>query len=421
MAPMTTDQTEPARLASDGRDNWERLLPLWHTVVGAGLALTTVTAWIQGDLTGLRILAAVGLIALLGVAYGLVFIRRTPGEQGWKVGVLYLLGWGVAYALLIRLSPAYFWLQPVLFSQVFFLVPIRVAIVIVALFVAITLQVQVELEGGFAEADIPELVGPVLTIGFFVLLSTWIGKIIEESGERRELIARLESTRQELAERERTTGILEERERMSRELHDTLAQDLIGIVTHLQAADGAVDATEASRHRAEAARMAHEGLAETRRLVWALRPAGLEAATLAESVGRTIQRWQAATGLRATLTVTGDAITLHPDVEIAILRAAQEGLANAARHAAPREVTVSLSYVGDVVTLDVHDDGMGFDPAGSAAGGRSRNVDQSAGLGLGLRGMRERAERLGGSLAIESAPGEGTTVGLTIPAAPPSA
>ncbi|MDQ3128357.1 MAG: sensor histidine kinase [Chloroflexota bacterium] len=425
---MSDPTTDPARPASDGRDSWERLLPLWHAVVAAGLSLTTFTAWIQGDLAGARLLAALGVVALLGVGYGLMFVRHTPGEQGLARSAVYLLGWAAAYALLIRLSPAYFWLQPILFSQVFFLVPIRATIVFVALFVAITLQVQVELEGGLAGADLPELIGPVLTIAFFVLLSTWIGKIIEESGERRELIARLESTRRELAERERTTGILEERERMSRELHDTLAQDLIGIVTHLQAADGATDEAVAARHRTEAARMAHEGLAETRRLVWALRPASLEDGTLVESLDRTIERWRRSTGLRATLTVTGESRSLHPDVEIALLRSAQEGLTNAARHAAPRQVTVSLSYVGDVVTLDIHDDGKGFDPAIVPMAGRPRAVavraearrgeqGDRAGLGLGLLGMRERAERLGGSVAIESAPGEGTTLGVTLPAA----
>ena len=156
--------------------------------------------------------------------------------------------------------------------------------------------------------------------------------------------------------------------------------------------------------------MAHEGLAETRRLVWALRPIALEGGSLAESLERALDRWRATTGGRATLTVTGDVGALHPDVEVTLLRTAQESLANAARHSGAREVTVSLSYLGDVVTLDVHDDGVGIEP-GARPGG----------LGLGLRGMRERVERLGGSVAIESAPGEGTTIGVSLPTAAGSA
>jgi signal transduction histidine kinase len=92
-------------------------------------------------------------------------------------------------------------------------------------------------------------------------------------------------------------------------------------------------------------------------------------------------------------------------------------------------VTVSLSYLGDIVTLDVHDDGAGFDPDALPATSPpdpARTAPDTApaldqGLGLGLRGLRERAERLGGSIAVESSPGEGTTLGVTLPAAPRSA
>ena len=92
-------------------------------------------------------------------------------------------------------------------------------------------------------------------------------------------------------------------------------------------------------------------------------------------------------------------------------------------------MTVSLSYLGDVVTLDVHDDGAGFDPDAVPAGpapelsrrSPSGTPPLDQGLGLGLRGLRERAERLGGSVAVESTPGEGTTLGVTLPAGPRSA
>jgi signal transduction histidine kinase len=96
---------------------------------------------------------------------------------------------------------------------------------------------------------------------------------------------------------------------------------------------------------------------------------------------------------------------------VTLLRTAQEALANAARHASASEVTLTLSYLGDVVTLDVHDDGSGFDPA---------RPTPAEGRGLGLVGMRERAERLGGNLAVESALGEGTTLGVTLPAHAPT-
>ncbi len=93
---------------------------------------------------------------------------------------------------------------------------------------------------------------------------------------------------------------------------------------------------------------------------------------------------------------------------MALLRAAQECLANARRHAAAARISVTLTYFADEVSLDVIDDGKGFDAAGGSRSG-----------GMGLLGMRERAERLGGSVVIETAPGEGTAVAVTLPAIEP--
>ena len=93
---------------------------------------------------------------------------------------------------------------------------------------------------------------------------------------------------------------------------------------------------------------------------------------------------------------------------MALLRAAQESLANARRHARATRISVTLTYFTDQASLDVIDDGRGFDASVVAGSG-----------GMGLLGMRERAERLGGSVVIESAPGEGTAVAVTLPAIEP--
>jgi signal transduction histidine kinase len=92
---------------------------------------------------------------------------------------------------------------------------------------------------------------------------------------------------------------------------------------------------------------------------------------------------------------------LQRDIEVALLRTAQEALANAWKHARPSRVSITLSYMGDLVVLDVQDDGVG----GAGSGG----------LGFGLRSMRERMEQIGGSLTVESAPGEGTTISASAP------
>jgi signal transduction histidine kinase len=401
-----------------GRDVWERWLVAWHALFVASLVFTTASALAQGDLTGSRPAVTAVILAALSIGYWLIFVRQRPWLTSGRVAVVYLLVVAALYAVLLRQSTAYFWLQPIIFSQVFWLTDVKRAIPLAALIWFIVVQYSVDLSGRPVGEQLGELIGPAIAIAFFVIFGAWIGAIVRQSEDRRELLERLAATRAELAERERETAVLEERERLSRELHDTLAQDLVSVVTHLQAADAAADPAAAAHHRAEAARMAHEGITETRRLVWALRPIALEEGTLVESLERTVERWRVANGVRATLTVTGEARPLHPDVEVALLRALQEGLANAARHAQAAEVNVTLSYLGDVVTLDVHDDGRGFDPGAAPAGSAATSEPVAApGAGLGLRGMRERVERLGGSVAVESAPGEGTTVGVSLPAA----
>jgi signal transduction histidine kinase len=107
------------------------------------------------------------------------------------------------------------------------------------------------------------------------------------------------------------------------------------------------------------------------------------------------------------VTVTGDEVALHPEIEVALLRTAQEALANVAKHAGATRAGLTLSFMGDVVTLDVRDDGVGF-----------RVPDRGAEdtRGFGLSGMRRRIARVAGSLAIESEPGAGTAVSARVPA-----
>ena len=219
----------------------------------------------------------------------------------------------------------------------------------------------------------------------------------------------LSSTRSELAAAERQAGILAERQRIAGDIHDTLAQGLAGVVMLLEAAQVAYNAGEpaAGRHMEEAARTAREGLQDVRRLVWDLRPEALERGTLGEALARLTAQLGQQTGVAAHMVATGEAGALAPGVEVTLLRVAQEALANVRRHARAREVTVTLSYMGDEVALDVQDDGQGFVPEGL--------VGANPGGGLGLTTMRERVEALGGTLMVESVPREGTTVVAQLP------
>jgi len=161
----------------------------------------------------------------------------------------------------------------------------------------------------------------------------------------------------------REAGAGDERQRMAREIHDTLAQGLTGIITQLEAAQQTPNDAERERRIDNAKRLARHSLAEARRSVQALRPQALENSRLPEALADEVARWSVTSGVAGEVKTTGDARALHPEVEVTLLRVAQEALANVAKHAGASRAGVTLSYMEDVVSLDVRDDGVGFDRA----------------------------------------------------------
>jgi signal transduction histidine kinase len=210
----------------------------------------------------------------------------------------------------------------------------------------------------------------------------------------------------------REAGVLDERQRMAREIHDTLAQGLAGILTQLQAAEQTMDdRATLCRHVTNAMNLARESLTEARRTVHAVEPAVLAEARLPDAISDVTRRWAEVNRIDAVLTTTGDPRPMHADVEVTLLRTAQEALANVAKHAKASRVGLTLSYMEDLVTLDVRDDGVGFEPNVKRANGSAQG-------GFGLAGMRQRVQRLAGRLEIESEPGGGTAISASVPAIP---
>jgi signal transduction histidine kinase len=248
-------------------------------------------------------------------------------------------------------------------------------------------------------------------------------KEAEKAAERAATIAELARTNarleQALAEnaalqaqllvQAREAGVADERRRLAAEIHDTLAQGLTGIIAQLQAADAGGDPGQARVHLHRAADLARHSLREARRSVQDLSPVALEHDTLPEALKTTVAAWSERTGITARFTVTGTEEPLHDEVAATLLRIAQEALANTERHSGAARAGVTLSYMGDEITLDVRDDGHGFDPAAVPARGRSG--------GFGLAGMRVRAERLAGRLTLEAEPGHGTAISARVPLA----
>jgi signal transduction histidine kinase len=204
----------------------------------------------------------------------------------------------------------------------------------------------------------------------------------------------------------RELAVAEERNRMAREIHDTLAQGFTGIILQLEVAQSLLEGDEpAARERlARAQELARTSLREARRSVWNLRPSPLQGRTLPEALRAHLRDWGGQTKIAAEFAVEGAPRPLAPETEDTLLRVAQEALNNIAKHARAGRVELALAFAPGAVQLRVEDDGTGFAGAGTPTDGG----------GFGLVSMRERVNRLDGTLTVESTPGEGTRVLVTV-------
>jgi len=212
-----------------------------------------------------------------------------------------------------------------------------------------------------------------------------------------------------LSEEGREMAVLEERARLAREIHDTLAQQLTGIVIQLEAAQALVsrDPDRSLPALASAQELARSALAEARRSVWDLRPAPLSSTGLVAAAENEVERFRHRTGIAARLRAEHMAPppALRPQSEVTLLRITQQALANIAAHSGASRVTVRLRNLGDHVELTVKDNGQGFDTSALPLGS------------FGIVGMAERARIAGGSFQVESVPGRGTTITVDLPVA----
>ncbi len=208
-----------------------------------------------------------------------------------------------------------------------------------------------------------------------------------------------------LSENNRDSAVVAERNRMARDIHDTLAQGFTGVIVQLEAAQDALArglTREVGEHMARANNLARESLQEARRSVQALRPQALEENDLCDALDAMITKMTAGSGMTSGFSFKGDIRPIPLEWEDNLLRIVQEVLTNALRHARANRFSVDISFFHDSVHLNLHDNGCGFDPAIKSDG-------------FGLLGVQERVERMGGRLAIRSAPGEGAAILITVP------
>ncbi|GAU67008.1 two-component histidine kinase [Streptomyces sp. NBRC 110611] len=382
-----------------------------HLMVAALLALAAVRAVVD-RIPGAAavIVTAVALFAVYVAGPRLPRVRTSTGVAGLWLGTVAAL-----WLVLLALTPDGVWLAFPLFFVQMHLLPPRWGLPAVA---ATTLAAVAGFGWHTHTLSVGTVLGPVLGAAVAVAVVLGYEALYRESEQRRRLIEELTAARSELAAAEHSAGVLAERERLAREIHDTLAQGLSSIQLLLRAAERALPERPGTAlgHVRQARTAAVDNLAEARRFVRALSPPDLEAGSLPAALERLCATTARTSGLAVHCQVSGAPTALPTPHEVALLRIAQSALANTVQHARAGRAELTLSYMDTEVALDVVDDGAGFLPAEVPAPGSAA----ARGTGFGLAAMRARARALQGTLAVESAPGEGTAIAVTLlcPAAP---
>ena len=232
----------------------------------------------------------------------------------------------------------------------------------------------------------------------------WITTIAGVGVERGRLLDELREAQAELAVRHRDAGTSAERERLAREIHDTIAQSLTGVVMLAQQTRGTLAAGDVATtlDRLDVIETAaREALTEARTLVAATASSGPAGTDVSAALRRLGERFGRESGI--TVTVDADEVELPRDLQVVVVRCAQEALANVRKHSASPTARVTLTAAGRTAVLVVADDGAGFDPA-------------TPSTGFGLDGLRERLGLSGGRLEIASGD-DGTVVTARVPLA----
>ena len=201
-------------------------------------------------------------------------------------------------------------------------------------------------------------------------------------------------------------AVMEERQRLARELHDSVTQALYSVNLYAEAARLALTAEKrgvALENLQKLREMTREAMLEMRLLVFELHPLVLEKEGLVAALQARLAAVENRSGLKTEISMQGEK-RLPLSIEEELYRIAQEGLNNAVKHAKARSVRIHMKYTGESVSLSLYDDGTGFDMQAARQSG-----------GMGLRGIEERVQKIGGSLTVESSPGSGTKLTVSVP------
>lgn len=365
----------------------------WDAAAIAVSAITFAIVALSGGTTGNVAIVGGALVVFL-VAYALVGRRTLEGGRGWQVFTALL----VVVALVgSSQDPAFAIFQTIAYPLVWLAAPsIRSAIpgnvaLAVAVFVGYAASTGSVLESAVVQG---------LSLGFSLAMGVWISGISDLSKQRRDLLEQLTAAQDQVAALHREQGVVSERVRLARELHDTIAQSLTGIVMLAERARAQHPDDLTLGVLEESARQA---LTETRGLVAATASVPLDGG-LRAAIGVLGERFTRETGVAVTTDVR---VEVPRGLEVVLLRCAQEGLANVRKHARATTASIEVRHEDAAVHLTVADDGVGFDGAVLDGDGAEK--------GFGLSGMRERVALVGGVVRLRRAEPRGTVLDVRVP------
>lgn len=406
-------------------------LPLTSTdPPGPAVAGTTVRAMTIGQHLMAVVLTAIGVIRAVGAGVGMpaaiisgvaILAWHTAGTilpsktRSRSLAVWWLLGFAAIWIAAVAVSAEFVWLAFLLWLLAGHLLPLRWGLLFSGFVLAVVIVAPILHHGTTSYANIfGPLIGGIFAFG----ISRGYLQLLRDAAEREHLLASLTRAQAETAElqdelalAQRHSGAIAERTRISRDIHDTIAQALSSIRLLAHAGAGHAEDPDAARTLEQVEKLAGDSLVDVRRIVAALAPAELDEDALTSALQRMLDRAHDEAGLAVELHVDDSLPILPDEVEVALLRTAQSALANVRLHARASHVVMSLIDADDTVRLDILDDGTGFDQPAWEEG-------TDAGSSYGLRFMRARLRELGGGLDVESAPGEGTAISIHLPIRP---
>ncbi len=381
----------------------------FHVSLVGGLAgALAVTAWQTRADLGWRQAVLAGLVAAQIALYlwSFAFLDRRP-LPGWWYPVYFLVNLGI-WVGEKALSPFFGWVICYFFAQLLAALPPRRSLPLAAIYLAVAVQVFWGWRAVAALKPMELLIWGVSGISW-IAIGLFIHHLANTSGERAKLIVELEAAKRELElarQRDAEMATLRERERLARELHDSLGHALVALTVQLEAVQRlyTVDPPRASAQLDELKALTRSSMEDLRRSLANLRTPGLGERRLSDALRALADQLSSRARLTIDLQLPPEVDRLQPAVAEALWHVAQEALVNAEKHARATHATLTATCEPKWVKLRAGDDGVGLPPDAERRPGH-----------FGLRGLRERVEGLGGTLALTGAPGQGTVIEARLP------